>query len=85
MPIAISTSFLLRLKIKVLPTPQAEQFTSEHTFRKAGGPAPAGNCQNKWLYYPTVSSPETWFMKEKNQSQEALGVEQQPYKKTKGP
>lgn len=81
----ISTRFLLRLKIKALLTLWAEKFTSENTFRKAGGPAPAGNCQNKSLYYPTVSSPETRFMKEKNQSQEVLGVEQQPYKKKKWP
>lgn len=59
--IVISTGPLLRLKI---PTPRAEQLHLSE-FRKAAGPAPARGCQNKWLYSPTASSPETRFVKEK--------------------
>lgn len=59
--IVISTRPLLRLKI---PTPRAEQLHLSE-FRKAAGPAPARGCQNKWLYSPTASSPETQFVKEK--------------------
>lgn len=57
--VVILNSTLLRSEIKALPTLWAEQFSSENIFRKAGQPAPAGNSQNKWSYYPTVSSPET--------------------------